>query len=103
MTDDKIIEQLLIKANDCYKKQLRKRCPGLSRALDRHEEIELLGEKITCWRELIVLTCGNIINDFCPDAEVEVNLDGNDSSLLVKVMSFEDEKVLQNRIKDMVV
>jgi len=102
MTNEKIIEELLIKANDCYKKQFRKRCPMIARMLDRKETVTIQGEQYTCWRELIIVTCGKIINDYCPDAEVEIEVDGNNSNLNV-ILSDEDEKVLQTKIKEMVV
>lgn len=103
MTNEKIIDELLSKANICYKRQLRKRCPSLARELDMKKPVKLIDDQVfNCWMELIVYTCGNIINDFCPDAEVEIELDGNNSNLKV-TLSEADEKILQTKIKDMVV
>lgn len=102
MNEETIIEKLLDKAHRCYKKAFSQHCPTIGRMLDRKQPVEINGIEYTCWRELVVATCGNIINDYCPDAEVEVELDGNNSTILVKTMSDEDEKVLQEQIKNMV-
>lgn len=102
MDEETIIDRLLSKAYRCYKKSFRQNCPMVGRMLDRKEPVEINGIVYTCWNELIVATCGNIINDYCPNAEVEVELDGNNSTLNVKLLSDEDEAVLQSAIKDMV-
>lgn len=101
MTDEKIIEKLLEKANICYKHAFRKQCPRIARMLDRKETVTLNGQDYNCWTELIVTTCGRIINDYCPDAEVEVELDGNNSSLHA-ILSDKDEEVLSTKIQAMV-
>ena len=101
MTSETIIEKLLDKAFICYKKAFRQNCPMVGRMLDRKEPVEIGGTEYTCWRELIVVTCGNIINDYCPDAEIEVEMDGNDSTIKA-VLSDEDEKIIQTVIKNMV-
>lgn len=101
MTDETIIEKLLDKAYICYKREFRRRCPGIARMLDRKEKVELNGQVYNCWSELIVTTCGQIIADYCPDAEVEVELDGNDSTLHA-VLTDKDEEVLNTKIKEMV-
>lgn len=101
MTNEKIIEELLIKANDCYKRAFRDKCPILERMLDRKQTVEIQGEQFNCWRELIVVTCAKIINDYCPDSQVEVELDGNNSNLNV-ILSDKDEEILQTKIKEMV-
>lgn len=101
MTNEKIIEKLLEKANTCYKRVFRKQCPRIARMLDRKETVTIQGQSYTCWMELIVTTCGKIINDFCPDAEVEIELDGNNSSLHA-ILSEKDEEVLSTKIKSMI-
>lgn len=101
MTDEKIIEKLLEKANICYKRAFRKQCPRIARMLDRKETVTLNGQDYNCWTELIVTTCGSIINDYCPDAEVEIELDGNNSSLHA-ILSDKDEEVLATKIQAMV-
>lgn len=102
MDNENIIDKLIDKAYRCYKKAFREHCPTVGRMLDRKEPVEIKGIEYTCWNELVVATCGNIINDYCPNAEVEVELDGNNSSLKVNLLSEEDEKVLQTAIKNMV-
>ena len=101
MTEEKIIELLLIKANECYKRVFRQRCPKIARMLDRKEPVELNGRVYNCWRELIVTTCGQIIADYCPEIEVEIELDGNASTINAK-LSEADAEIIQTKIKDMV-
>lgn len=101
MNNEIIIEKLLDKAFKCYKRAFVRNCPMVARMLDRKEPVEIDGTEYTCWRELIIVTCGNIINDYCPDAEIEVEMNGNDSTIKA-VLSDADEKILQTVIKDMV-
>ena len=102
MPEEEIIELLLEKANICYKRVFRKECPRISRMLDRKETVTLNGQDYNCWAELIVTTCGRIINDYCPDAEIEIELDGNNSSIHAK-LSDKDIEVLNSKIKSMVI
>lgn len=73
----------------------------VARMLDRKEPVEINGQTYNCWQELIVVTCANIIAEYCPDIEIEVELDGNDSTLDV-VLTEEDEKVITSKIYQMV-
>lgn len=102
MPEEEIIELLLIKANACYIRVFRKNCPRIARMLDRKETVTIQGQEYKCWTELIVTTCGKIINDFCPDAEVEIELDGNNSSIHAK-LSDKDIEILNSKIKSMVI
>lgn len=96
-----IISRLMIVGNEAYKKNFRKYCPTLARMLDRHETVEIEGQEYTCWRELVVVNMAKIIADYCPDIEIEIELDGNNSELKA-VLSDKDEEVLKNVINKMV-
>lgn len=101
MQNEEIIERLLDKAYTCYKRAFRKHCPLVARMLDRKESVEIEGQMYSCWQELIVVTCANIIAEYCPDIEIEVELDGNNSTLNVS-LTEEDEKIIGSKIYDMV-
>lgn len=98
---ERIISSLMIVGNEAYKKNFRKYCPTLARMLDRKEPVEIEGQEYTCWRELVVVNMAKIIADYCPDIEIEIELDGNNSELKA-VLSDKDEEVLKNVINKMV-
>lgn len=98
---ERIISRLMIVGNEAYKKNFRKYCPKLSRMLDRHETVEIEGQEYTCWRELVVVNMAKIIAEYCPDIEIEINLDGNNSTISA-ILSDRDEEVMKNIIDKMV-
>lgn len=101
MTSEDIIAKLLQKGYEGYKKNFRKYCPALSRKLDRKETIEFDGQEYNGWQELVVVNIAKIIAEYCPDIEIEIELDGNNSELRA-VLSDKDEEVLNNVITRMV-
>lgn len=98
---ERIISRLMIVGNEAYKKNFRKYCPTVARILDRKEPVEIEGQEYTCWRELVIVNMAKIIAEYCPDIEIEIELDGNNSELKA-VLSNKDEEVLKNIIDKMV-
>lgn len=98
---EKIINRLMAVGNEAYKKNFRKYCPTIARMLDRKETVEIEGQEYKCWYELVVVNMAKIIAEYCPDIEIEIELDGNNSELKA-VISDKDEEVLNNVITRMV-
>lgn len=67
--------------------------------LDRKEPVALNGVTYTCWRELIIHCAANFIQEICPNADVQVMLDGNDSTLKVE-LTEEEQRELNSKLYD---
>lgn len=102
MSSEEILERLLKKAYEAYKYCFRKYCPKVAKALDRKEEIELDGIKFTCWQEVTVTQVAKLIQEYCPNTDIEVILDGNNSTLNIE-LTEKDEEIIMSKLKYMVV
>lgn len=92
-TED-FIEHLISMGVKAYKKNDRKSWWG--RKLDRHELIDVEGVKFKFWRELGVYFTAVYIMENIPTANVEVCLDGNDSTIYVELDDNEQALLEKN-------
>lgn len=91
MTTEELLEKLIDQGIRAYKKNNRSKLWG--RKLDRHETVTIDGMDFSCWKELAVYYAGDCIMDNLPNANVEVTLDGNNSTLFVEIDDSEQEKL----------
>ena len=87
MNTVQLIEKFIDAGVDAFKKNHRNSSQG--RKLDRHEPVEIDGVEFRCWRELAVYGMAEWLRDELPDSDIEVVMDGNDSTLVV---SMDDEQ-----------
>ena len=93
-----IIEDFIQYGIKAYKKQWRNTEDG--RKLDRHQEVELPDDvKVSCWRELAVYQMAKYLQEENL-ADVEVTLDGNDSTLDVTLKDEIEYIECMNKIKE---
>ena len=91
MTTEDMIEAFIKAGVDAYKKLNKNSVEG--RKLYRHEKVTIEGYEFTCWREYATYKMGEYIKDTLPDCNVEIVLDGNDSTLKIEVTDAEQEKL----------
>lgn len=87
MTTEDLIEEFISAGVDAFKKNHRNSTQGIK--LDRHEPVEINGVEFRCWRELAVYGMAEWLRDELPDSDIEVVMDGNNSTLIV---SMDDEQ-----------
>ena len=88
MTTTDLVGTFVDEAIWALKKNHRHQREG--RMLDRHEPVEIGGYTYAYWKEFAVHATAEHIKDILPDAEVQVVLDGNDSSIELEI--DEDEQ-----------
>ena len=70
----------------------------ISVKLDRKEPVTINGIEYRGWSELVVVNMSKLIQEYCPDADIEVELDGNESMLSVSNLTDDDERVLNEKL-----
>lgn len=83
MTTEDMIARIIELAYPAYKKN-SKGCLE-ARKLDRKEPVEIDGYTFTCWYEYVCYKVCEYIKSKIPDAELELVLDGNDSTINVSL------------------
>lgn len=89
-----MLEDLLDAATYYYKKNIRKMCPLVSRMLDRHEAVQLFDTDLTCWREVAVYGIAQLLQEYSPESDFEIELDGNNSTLAYSWTPEEERRVV---------
>ena len=92
MTTEDIIERFIDEGLHAYKKNYRHKSL-YARRLDRHEPIEIDGYEFSCWREYVVYKMAQYIKEIVPDSELEVDLDGNNSTIRLALSEEEQRKL----------
>lgn len=92
-TED-FIEHLISMGVKAFKKNDRHSVDG--RRIDRHEVVTISGVDFRFWREVGVYFAGCYLLDQIPTLDVEVCLDGNDSTIKVELDDEEQELLEQN-------
>lgn len=95
MTTEDMIEKLIELCYPAYKKN-SKDCIE-ARKLDRKEPVEIEGITFSCWREYICYKVCEYIKDKIPEADVELELNGNDSTISLSI-SDEEGQILNNKM-----
>lgn len=92
MGTEELVSRFIDEGIRCYKKVMKK--DPLARRIERHEEVDAGGGAVvTCWREFATVRMALHIKEVLPDSELEITLDGNDSTLQVSLTEEEQEKL----------
>lgn len=101
MTSETILTTLIDKAYFYYKKNFRKYCPSVARLLDRKKPVEFNGIEYHCWKEVVIHNLSNLIQEYFPDIEIEVELNNNDSCMTLNITP-EEEQAINSKIYPMI-
>ena len=99
MNCQKMIEEAVSLATDRYKK-LSKGSKEYD-YLNQHKPVEVDGVIFHYWREYGVYKICEFLQEKCPEAEIECNLDGNDSNIIISV-SDEEERILNVKLNKLI-
>jgi len=92
MTTEQMIENFIQLGVDSLKKLYKGTLEA--RKLDRKESVILDdGTECRCWREYVVYKMAQMIIDTIPDSNVEINMNGNDSTIQVELSNEEQRKL----------
>lgn len=92
MTTSDMIETFVSVGMKAFKKLYKDTAEG--RKLDRHEAVVVNGNEFTYWREYTVYKMGEYIRDILPEADIIVELEGNDSTIRIENVSDDDVQKL---------
>lgn len=99
MTTEEMIETLIQDAIKVYKHRYSKTWVG--RQLQRHNPVKLDGIEFSYWREWAIYKTGQYLRELCPELSVDVELDGNDSSVSVEGFDNDIEDI-ENKLRKLV-
>lgn len=97
MTTEELIEKIIDVSYPIYKKHSRGSIEALK--LDRKEEVIIDGITFTCWREYICYKVSEYLKEKCPEAHVELELDGNNSIIQIEVSDSQQQTLNQKMYK----
>jgi hypothetical protein len=92
MTTEEIVEKFLEEGRKAFINTTSKKSPEI-RALIRHEAVTIDGVEYNCLQELVVAKTADYIHAILPDCRIDVDLDGNDSSLSIELSDDERRKL----------
>lgn len=95
MTTEDLLKAFIDEGVRCYKKNYKN--TTLFNALNRHQTVYYDGQEINYWRELSVYMTAKWIKGILPEANLEVNLEGNDSNIALE-LSEEEQRKLNSRL-----
>lgn len=61
--------------------------------LSRKEKVIIQNHEFTCWREYTVFKMAEYIAEILPNAEIKVELDGNNTVLQINISNEEQQKL----------
>lgn len=91
MTTEDMIEVLIENGVKSYKKLNKNTKEAIF--LNQHREVEIERIKFSYWREYATYKTGEQLQEILPYAEVQVELDGNNSRISLTVSNKEQQKV----------
>jgi len=91
MTTEDMIEEFISQGMCAYKKLNRNTPEGKS--LEQHHPVTIEGYTFSCWREYAVYKTAEFIKSKIPEGYIEVELDGNNSSISVEISDLEQRKL----------
>lgn len=91
MTTADLVDTFVDEAIWALKKNHRHQKEGYM--LDRHEPVEIGGYTYAYWKEFAVHATAEHIKDILPDADVQVILDGNNSTIELVIDDEEQRKL----------
>lgn len=92
MTTEEIIGRFLDEGRHALIAHTSKRSPEIRKLL-RHESVTIEGTEYSCLQELVVVKTAEYIRGILPECEIEVILDGNDSTLNLELTPEEKRKL----------
>ena len=95
MTTEDMIERLIELSYPAYKKNSRGCIEA--RKLDRKEPVVIDGIEFSCWKEYICYKVCEYIKSKIPEAELELELDGNDSTINLS-LNDKESQILNNKM-----
>lgn len=98
MSTEEMIEAVIQDGVDVYRHDYRNTKFG-SR-ISRHEPVMIDGIEINYWRELAIYKTGKYLQQICPTVLVDIELDGNNSSIKIMINDDQDEKRIMNVLQN---
>lgn len=92
MTTEEIIGRFLNAGRHAFITKTAKKSPEIRKLL-RHESVVIEGTEYNCLQELVVVKTAEFIRGILPDCDIEVVLDGNDSTLNLILTADEKRKL----------
>lgn len=97
MGTEELIEQIIDAAYPVYKRNSRGCVEALK--LDRKEPVNIEGTVFSCWREYVCYKVAEYLKDKCPEAEVTLELDGNNTQIMLSVNNEQQQSLNQKMYK----
>ena len=97
MCTEELIEQIIDAAYPIYKRNSRGCVEALK--LDRKEPVDIEGTTFSCWREYVCYKVAEYLKDKCPEAEVTLELDGNNTQIMLSVSNEQQQSLNQKMYK----
>jgi hypothetical protein len=97
MCTEELIEGIIDAAYPIYKKNSRGCVEALK--LDRKEPVDIDGTVFCCWREYVCYKVAEYLKEKCPEADVELTLNGNDSMISIGVDDVQQQSLNQKMYK----
>jgi hypothetical protein len=91
MTTEDMIEEFIDLGMKAYKKLSGNSSEAMK--LNRHEPIIVDGHEFSYWREYVVYKMAQYIHDILPQANITVELEGNESTIQVELDDMEQQKL----------
>jgi len=91
MTTEDMIEEFIDLGTRAYKKNSGNSSEAMK--LNRHEPIIVDGHEFSYWREYTVYKMAQYIHDILPQANITVELNGNDSTIQIELDDLEQQKL----------
>lgn len=95
MTTEEMIEEYISKGVKAYKKLNRNTPEG--RKLERKEPVTIEGIEFSCWREYATYKVAECIHETLPEVKIDVELDGNNSTIQIEV-DKQEQRTLNHRM-----
>lgn len=92
MTTEELIQAFLDAGRKAFTRHTAKRSPEIRKLL-RHEDVTIDGNEYHCLQELVVVKTAEHIRNILPDCDIEVELNGNDSTLELELTPEEKRKL----------
>lgn len=97
MNTEDLIEKIIDVSYPIYKRHSRGCVEALK--LDRKEPVNIDGIIFCCWREYVCFKVAEYLRDKCPEAHIELELDGNDTTIKIEVDDFQQQQLNQKMYK----
>ncbi len=93
MNTEELIEKLIDVMYPIYKRN-SKGCIEAYK-LDRKEPVDVDGITFSCWREYVCYKVSEYLKEKCPEADIKLELNGNDTQIFLEINDNEQQKLNQ--------